>query len=185
MVRVISGTAGGLKLQTLDSEATRPTLDRVKEAMFSIASSEIGGAAVLDLFAGNGALGIEALSRGARSCIFNDKSRQCCGIIKRNLMHTKLYEYAEIISCDYTEALSVCRRREARFGLVLLDPPYGKGFETDALHLISRFGLAIPHCTAVCEHSAADILPAEVGSFRLVKTKTYGTVSVSVYENEE
>ena len=100
-------------------------------------------------------------------------------------MHTRLDSNAEIITCDYTEALSECRRLNKCFDLVLLDPPYCKGFEKDALALISRFGLAAPHCMAVCEHSASDSLPAEIGNFIHIKTKTYGTVSVSVYESKE
>ncbi len=184
MVRVISGTAGGLKLQTPDEDITRPTLDRVKEAMFSIVQNDIYGSSVLDLFAGSGALGIEALSRGADRCVFNDRSRKCADIIRGNLAHTRLDSRAEILVSDHTEALSVCRSREMSFGLVLLDPPYGKGFETDALMLISRFGLALPRCVAAVEHSALDTLPDTVGTFGRVKTKKYGTVCVSVYENE-
>lgn len=184
MVRVISGTAGGLKLQTLDSDSTKPTLDRVKEAMFSMVREAVYSASVLDLFSGNGALGIEALSRGAESCFFNDKNRQCCDIIKKNLLHTKLDGKAEVSCADYTQALSSCKKRGLSFGLVLLDPPYGNGFEKDALSLISKFGLATPYCTAVCEHSASESMPGEIGSFRLIKTKIYGTVGVSVFENE-
>ena len=132
MIRVISGTAGGLKLQTVDSDSTRPTLDRVKEAVFSMVQEEISGSVVLDLFAGNGALGIEALSRGAAKCYFNDKSRQCCEVVKKNLNHTKLTS----------------------------------------------------NCVAVCEHSADDPMPEQVGHFTKRKEKAYGTVAVSVYGNE-
>jgi len=184
MVRVISGTAGGLKLQTLDSASTRPTLDRVKEAVFSMLREEIYGSAVLDLFAGNGALGIEALSRGAAKCYFNDKSRQCCELVQKNLIYTKLIDSAELSCADYTEALSRYKRSGVKFNLILLDPPYGKGFDVQALELVEKFGLTVQPCTAVCEHSTEDRLPERIGHFTCRKEKKYGTVAVSVYENE-
>lgn len=184
MIRIISGTAGGLKLQTVDSDSTRPTLDRVKEAVFSMVQEEISGSVVLDLFAGNGALGIEALSRGAAKCYFNDKSRQCCEVVKKNLNHTKLTSLAELTCADYMEALARYKKYRVRFDLIFNDPPYKKGFDTEALSLIDRFGLASRNCVAVCEHSADDPMPEQVGHFTKRKEKAYGTVAVSVYGNE-
>lgn len=184
MVRVISGTAGGFKLQTLDSGNTRPTLDRVKEAEFSMIQNWIPGAVVLDLFAGNGALGIEALSRGAAMCYFNDKSKDCCGMVHKNLLHTGLADRAEISCADYTEALSQFKKRGIRFDLVLLDPPYGKMFDAEAVRLLDLSQLAAPCCTVVAEHSVEDSLPARIGNFTRIKEKKYGTVRVAIYRNE-
>ena len=184
MVRVISGTAGGLKLQTLDSGNTRPTLDRVKEAEFSMIRNWIPGATVLDLFAGNGALGIEALSRGAAMCYFNDKSKDCCSIIQKNLLHTGLAGRAEVSCADYTEALSQFKKRGIRFDLALLDPPYGKTFDAEAVRLLDLFQLASPYCTIVAEHGTEDRLPARIGNFTNMKEKKYGTVRVAIYRNE-
>lgn len=184
MVRIISGTAGGLKLQTLDFASTRPTLDRVREAIFSMLREDIYGSVVLDLFAGNGALGIEALSRGAARCYFNDKNKQCCDIIKKNLNYTKLDALAELSCCDYTEALAIYKKYAIRFDLIFLDPPYRKGFDVDSLELISRFDLASRDCTVVCEHSIEDLLPEQIGHFMRKKEKRYGTVAISVYGNE-
>ena len=184
MVRVISGTAGGLKLQTLDSGFTRPTLGRVKEAVFSMIQEEIYAASVLDLFAGNGALGIEALSRGAAKCYFNDKSRKCCEVIRENLNRTGFTAAAELSCAEYSEALSAYQKRRLKFNLVLIDPPYRKGFDRESLELICSLGLASPNCTAVCEHDAQDCLPEQIGRFTKRKEKRYGTVAVSVYGNE-
>lgn len=185
MIRVISGTAGGLKLHTLDSENTKPTLDRVKEAVFSIISRDIYGSTVLDLFSGSGALGIEALSRGAKKCFFNDKSKSCCGIINMNLEHTKLSGRSEVSCADYTDALMLYGRQAIKFDIILLDPPYKKGFYIETFHLIEKNNLAAEHCTIVCEHSYTDTLPDTIGRFYKQKEKKYGTVSVSVYGNEE
>lgn len=181
MIRVIAGSAGGLKLKTCPSEETRPTLDRVKEAMFNMLSGYLPGTAVLDLFSGNGSLGIEALSRGAAACYFTDKNPKCCDIIRENLAHTRLSERAHVRCGDYSQILSGFRKTDTRFGLVLLDPPYHKGLEREALLLLSKFQLLQPGCVAAVEH-AADDEPGEVyGAFRLIKGKKYGTVRVSLY----
>ena len=133
MIRVIAGTAGGLKLKTLDSEDTRPTLDRVKEAMFSILAPYLRGTTVLDLFAGSGALGIEALSRGAEYCRFNDGSRKCVDIIKQNIVHTSFEERAAVTCETYGKAIERLGREGIKFDVVLLDPPYGANYYADAI----------------------------------------------------
>lgn len=184
MVRVISGTAGGLKIQTLDSENTKPTLDRVKEAVFSMLSDDIYGATVLDLFAGSGALGIEALSRGAKRCFFNDKNKSCCDIIRKNLIHTKLDQLAQISCSDYSETIASFRNKGVKFDLILLDPPYSSGFYEEAIMSISKNGIFSEYCTILCEHSIEDSLPEQIGAFYHIKSKKYGTVAVSLFRNE-
>ena len=184
MIRVISGTAGGLKLQTLDSEATKPTLDRVKEAAFSMLRDDIYGATVLDLFSGSGALGIEALSRGAEKCYFNDKSKECINLIRKNLSHTKFEHSSEVCCLDYSEAIAFFRKKDLKFDLILLDPPYASGFYEEAISLISKNHIYSAYSTIYCEHRAAEELPEQIGVFSLVKTKKYGTVAVSIFRNE-
>lgn len=184
MIRVISGSAGGLKLQTPTSEATKPTLDRVKEAVFSMLREDIYGATVLDLFAGSGALGIEALSRGAKECFFNDKSRNCCDIIRQNLKHTKLEAVSHISCNDYTEIISSFKNKKTKFDLILLDPPYNSAFYEEALQLITKSGIYSDYCTILCEHSAECSLPEKIGAFYNIKTKKYGTVAVTLFRNE-
>lgn len=181
MVRVIAGSARGLKIKTVPSEKTKPTLDRVKESMFSILTGEISQRTVLDLFSGNGGLGIEALSRGAKFAYMNDYNRTCVQIIRENLTHTGFMKRAELSSLDYREALKQYGRAGKKFGLVLLDPPYGQGFIPDVLAQISSLHLWEPNCTVMCEHGKEEILPDAVGFFVKEKIRSYGTVSLTLY----
>ena len=181
-MRVVAGTARGLKLITRDSEDTKPTLDRVKEAMFSMLMPYLNRAKVLDLFSGSGALGIEALSRGASRCIFCDKSRECCDIITKNLKNTGLASGALLLQGDYTEILKKLKAQGENFDIVLLDPPYNKGLERGAMDIISGYGLCNPGGIVLCEHSFEDTMPEQWGVFSLIKEKKYGTVGVSIYE---
>ncbi len=181
MVRVVAGSARGMKLNTRDSEATKPTLDRVKEAMFSMIEPYIGGAYVLDLFAGSGALGIEALSRGAEKCVFADKSKECCDIVKGNLTHTNLKNRGMVYRKDFTGALNDFDSNE-KFHIIILDPPYMKGFEREAIKLISTRKLYAPGCIVVVEHSMEDILADEIEAFQKIKDKKYGRCRVIVLE---
>jgi len=187
MVRVIAGSARGRKLKTVDSENTKPTLDRVKEAMFSMLMPYLPCSAVLDLFAGNGTLGIEALSRGARSAVFNDKSRECYRCIKENTVTAGFEASTEIYASDYRELISSLKKKRRKFDLVLLDPPYGKNLIGESLEAVSSAGLYTgveigePVCIALAEHSAEDVLEDRYGVFRKIKSKTYGNVSVTLY----
>jgi len=171
-----------MKLITNESEDTRPTLDRVKEAMFSMINQNIAGSVVLDLFAGNGALGIETLSRGAQKVYFNDKIAKCADIVCDNLAHTKLLERASVSTADYREAISLLKKKGVRFDLVLLDPPYGNGFVDDAIKQISDNNMYSDECIIVAEHSMNDIVAESLGNFTKTKTKKYGKICLSVYE---
>ena len=125
-MRIISGSAKGTKLYTLEGDATRPTLDRVKEPLFSIIQHYIVGANILDLFAGSGALGLEALSRGADKAILCDYSRKAVNIIKQNIEKTKLTEKTEVWNMDYKKALEKLKDNSQKFDIIFLDPPYRK-----------------------------------------------------------
>lgn len=192
MVRVIAGTARGRRLRTVDSEKTKPTLDRVKEAMFSILMPYLPCRMALDLFSGNGNLGIEAMSRGAAYCVLNDHSAACCRMIRENLAQTGFTETARVCMLDYRELIARERKNGTRFDLVLLDPPYGKGLVGEALSAVSEAGIyagaaggseeAGRPCVALAEHSAGDVLADRYGAFVKIKERTYGTVSVSLYE---
>ena len=181
MVRVIAGSAGGLKLKTIDDMRTRPTLDRVKEPMFSMLAPFLAGKAVLDLFAGSGGLGIEALSRGAASCLFNDADRRCAELIRQNLEHTHLAANAEVTAEKYDRLLERLAGGPRRFGLILLDPPYGANYYENVILCVTRYGLFDPDCVIMCEHSRGNELPAEIGAFSAVKRRGYGTVGLTMY----
>lgn len=146
-MRVISGTARGTNLYTLEGNDTRPTLDRVKEPLFSIIQTLIPNARVLDLFAGSGALGIESLSRGAEHAVFCDKSYKASEILRKNIEKTHLEEKSTIITKDYLKALEQVKNE--KFDIIFLDPPYklnlaGKAVEKIIeLDILSEDGVII------------------------------------------
>lgn len=135
-MRVISGKSRGKKLIALEGDNTRPTLDRVKEALFNKIQNNIQDAVVLDLFAGTGALGIEALSRGAKETVFCDKVFEAIQVIKKNIENTKNLEKSTIINKDYNEVLKELARQNKKFDIVFLDPPYKTNFAIMALQKI-------------------------------------------------
>lgn len=184
MVRVIAGDARGRKLKTIEKETTKPTLDRVKEAMFSMLTPYVPGARVLDLFSGNGSLGIEALSRGAAYCLFNDYSNECAKIIKENVANVGYAEKSEVASLEFGELIARESKKGTTFDLLLLDPPYNKGLISEALRLISeKFGENA--IIAMCEHSADEQLAENIGKFVKTKEKRYGTVALTIYVKDE
>lgn len=123
-MRIISGTMRGTKLFTLEGENTRPTLDRVKEALFSKINYDLQDAVVLDLFAGSGALSLESLSRGARQAVLCDSSRDAIKIIKQNIEKTRTNDKTILLTCDYKKALDELKNQKMKFDIVFLDPPY-------------------------------------------------------------
>ena len=132
-MRVITGKARGIQLKTPEGMLTRPTADRVKEALFSIINFDIPGANVLDLFGGTGQLGIEALSRGASSAVFVDAREESCKLIRENLKRTKLEQNAKVIRSDYLDYLGRCREQ---YDIIFLDPPYAEVFLENAIKKI-------------------------------------------------
>ncbi len=138
-MRVISGKVRGTKLETLDGNNTRPTLDRVKEALFNIIQSDIIDSRVLDLFSGSGALGIEALSRGADFCVMCDKSGDAIKIINKNLNKTHFEDKALVIKNDYLKALELIKNE--KFDIIFIDPPYEANIAVDSINRILKLGL--------------------------------------------
>ena len=137
-MRVITGKARGVQLKTPEGMDTRPTADRVKEAMFSSIQFDIPGAKVLDLFGGTGQLGIEALSRGAAQAVFVDAGSTACRLIKENLKRTRLEAQGTVICCDYLDYLKRCKDR---FDIIFLDPPYAETFLETSLNKITEIDI--------------------------------------------
>lgn len=135
-MRIISGTMRGTKLFTLEGENTRPTLDRVKEALFSKINYILPDTIVLDLFAGSGALGLESLSRGAKKIYLCDQSRDAIKIINQNIEKTRTKERTELLNCDYKKALEEFKNKKVKFDIVFLDPPYKTNYAEDAVKII-------------------------------------------------
>lgn len=179
-MRVITGSARGTRLEAPEGQQTRPTSDMTKEAIFSILHFELEGAMVLDLFAGSGQMGIEALSRGARSCVFVDISRQAQEATRRNLAAAKLGERARVAAMEAESFLSGCKDK---FDIALLDPPYGQGLLEKVLPALAENmneGGVI-----VCEMERSETPPEAAGSFTLKKTYRYGKAKVATYRKAE
>ena len=136
MMRIIAGTKRGKKLATLAGEDTRPTLERLKQALFSAIQFELAGRNVLDLFAGSGQLGLEALSRGAEYCAFNDASSAAVEVIRRNIRDCGFENSSKVSCADYKMCVKMIERAEKKPNLVFLDPPYHRGMAADALAML-------------------------------------------------
>jgi 16S rRNA (guanine966-N2)-methyltransferase len=180
-MRVITGTARGRKLQTPAGTAVRPTSDMVKEAVFSIVQFEVEGARVLDLFAGSGQMGIEALSRGARSCVFVDNAKNSLAAVRENLRSCNLTAHAKVMAGD---ALVFLREyRGEPFDIAFLDPPYAEGLMPAALAAlsdhISQSGVVL------CETDRDTPLPETAGSLILKKKYRYGKTKLVQYRVRE
>ncbi len=138
-MRVIAGTCRSLPLKAVPGNGTRPTTDRIKETLFNVIQTYVPGSRFLDLFAGSGAIGIEALSRGADSCVFVEQGRQAAAVIQDNLSFTRLAPQAEVMQMDAASAIRILDRHEP-FDIVFMDPPYLQGLEKDALELLAHAG---------------------------------------------
>ena len=179
-MRVIAGAARGVRLRTLPgTDITRPTVDRVKEGMFSALQFLLPGARVLDLFAGSGQLGIEALSRGADFCVFIDENRGAVRIVEENLRAAGLAQRAEIHCAN---AQGFLAGTAEQFDILLLDPPYRHGTLQALLPSLGR--VMAPGGVALCESERETVMPQRAGELVLKKQYRYGTVLVSRYEKE-
>lgn len=155
-MRVITGTARGARLKTLEGLDTRPTTDKVKESVFNIIQFDVPGRAVLDLFAGSGQMAIEALSRGAASAVLVDSNRAAVKVICENLQKTRLSDLAQVVTGDYQSYLRSCRRQ---FDVIFLDPPYASDMLENSLKLISEFDILSSGGIIVCERPVDGTLP--------------------------
>ena len=185
MMRIITGSARGTHLQTLTGDATRPTSERAKEALFSMLSDRAAARLVLDLFAGSGQLGLEALSRGAARCVFVDASRDAASVVRANAKKTHLEDRAEIVVSD---ALSYLGRTNARFDLVFLDPPYAAGLLPAVLRTLHGQRLLLPAATVVVE--CADPAPLEADAalgdlFEIEKKSRYGVAHILILKEKQ
>ena len=172
-MKIITGTAKGKTLRTLPSDDTRPTSERIKEAMFSSIQFDIESRRVLDLFAGSGQLGLEALSRGALSCTFIDSSRDAIDIVKANIAHTGFGDQSKTLVSD---AANYVRKASGKqiFDLVFIDPPYKLKCATELLLKIERAGILADGALVVIESGEEIIDTDKLTSFEVTKAKQYG-----------
>ncbi len=179
-MRVITGTARGRRLETLNGTDVRPTTDRVKEAIFSSIQFDIEGRRVLDLFAGSGQLGIEALSRGAEHCTFVDINPESVAVAERNVKTVGFDAVSTFVRKDYFSFIAGCADK---FGIAFLDPPYRDGMLEKALNNVTS--VMTDYGIIICEHPLDIELPADVNGFRISKRLKYGKIAVSIYRKGE
>lgn len=175
-MRIIAGERRGARLKTLDGEDTRPTMERVKEAMFSSIQFLLPGAKVLDLFAGSGQLGLEALSRGAACCTFVDQSREAAAVVKQNCHEAGLFEQSKVLTMDVAAFLT---RSQEKYDVILVDPPYRQEKWGQLLERLAD--VAAPGAVVLCETEAGAQMPQQAAQLELKKQYKYGTVMMSRY----
>jgi len=180
-MRVITGKARGVVLKTPKGMSTRPTADRVKEALFSIIQFEIPSAKVLDLFGGTGQLGIEALSRDAKSAVFVDADREACALIRENLKRTKLDSQAKVICSDYTSFLRSCNEM---YDIIFLDPPYSETFLENSLKMISEIDILQSGGIIVTERPAGKDLLCDFPGFSRSKDYKYSKTILTIFRKD-
>lgn len=183
-MRIIAGIRKGTSLLAPKGMNTRPTLDRVKESVFGILQFELEGKTVLDLFAGSGGLGLEALSRGARFCVFNDHTRESAEVVRHNVEKLRFSDVSAICSLDYSALLKWAAQEAYRFDIVFLDPPYSAMILEKAMGEILSLGLLNDGFTVVAEHSPK-APPMPVQGFHMHDSRRYGEVAVSFYVGED
>ncbi len=182
MMRIITGTAKGKRLASLEGDATRPTSERVKEAVFGSIQFEVVGRRVLDLFAGSGQMGLEAMSRGAASATFIDAATEAMAIVKENATRTGFFSQCHYLISDYRSYLRKFRDREP-FDLIFIDPPYARRCVGDALSRILENGVAAPDCLIVCESGEENIFSGAEAlrdRFSVVKASRYGISYITI-----
>lgn len=180
-MRVIAGSAKGINLKTPQGLETRPTIDRVKEALFSIIQFDLPGSKVLDLFGGTGQLGIEALSRGAKSAVFVDAREDACRLIRENLIRCKMQNQAQVLRSDYMDYL---RRTKEKFDIIFLDPPYAEVFLENSLKMITEIDILQCHGIIVTERPLGKEMPWNYDGYTRSKDYKYGKVLLTVFRKE-
>jgi len=182
MMRIITGRARGIKLDTLQGDNTRPTSERAKEAVFSMLQFDIEGRRVLDIFAGSGQMGLEAVSRGAASATFVDSSKQAVEIIKKNVEKTRLSDSCRVLCAKAEDYIRTMRGREA-FDIVFIDPPYALRLVAPVLSALLDAKMIKPTSIIVCESEEADVfekMPELAEKFEILRLAKYGAAHVTV-----
>lgn len=182
-MKVISGTLKGRIIKGFTIEGTRPTMDRVKESIFATIQNKVSGSIVLDLFAGSGNYGIEAISNYSRYVYFNDKNKEACQIILANLKELKIEDKGTILNLDYLKCLEKMQRENLKFDLIFLDPPYKLHILDNILEFISKNNLLNQNGLVIVEFMKQE-LKQEYSSLKLIKDKKYGEKQVYIYRKD-
>lgn len=180
-MRVIGGSAKGHRLRTPRGGGTRPVTDNVKETIFNVIGDGVVGAEVLDLYAGTGSLGIEALSRGAERILFVEQAAEAVRLIEQNLKMLGFGDQAEIWRDDVFRALRRMRNRQRGFELVFVDPPFEKGLSVETMHLLSENQVVAEGGCVVVRHHQKETVPSEVDRLQLVSEKSFAEAVVGFF----
>ena len=182
-MRIIAGNARGRIIKMPNGTKTRPTQDRVRESIFNIIREIVPGARVLDLYAGSGAFGIEALSRGASFAAFVDNNQECARTIRANLQVVGEDKgLSSVIRMDTSLAVSLLKKKKELFDIVFLDPPYHKGLAKNCLIKLSPCDILSEHSFIIVEHFKKDVLPADIGDIARFRESSHGDTIVSFYK---
>ncbi|MDU2197518.1 MAG: 16S rRNA (guanine(966)-N(2))-methyltransferase RsmD [Peptostreptococcaceae bacterium] len=184
-MRVISGKARGLKLDTPKNQDVRPTTDRVKESLFNMINSYIMDSNILDLFAGTGSLGIECLSRGAKNCVFVDKSKDSINIVRSNVKKARVENESTILNVDFKDAVKRLSTQNQKFDVIFMDPPYYENMFIECLKSIDKFNLLDEDGIIVVEHDTKDLFEDSIGRLNKSREKKYGNTTLTFYKLEE
>ena len=182
MMRIITGKARGIKLETLQGDATRPTSERAKEAVFSMLQFDIEGREVLDLFAGSGQMGLEAVSRGASSATFVDKSKQAAAVISKNIEKTKLSESCRLLCSDVNDFIRAFKGKK-KYDIIFIDPPYALRAVAPTLKALLDADMLKATSIVVCESEEEDVFEKSLDlkeKFDVVRIAKYGAAHVTV-----
>lgn len=178
-MRIITGSAKGIKLKTLEGDNTRPTAERVKEAVFSMIQFDLEGRKILDLFSGSGQMALEALSRGAAQATLVDKSKEAVAIIKDNTQKTKFTDRCRIYQADYADFLK--KASSEAFDIIFLDPPYASNLYMPALQGLIDNGSLKPSSLIICESRDESVFNGDtMANFSIVKQVRYGTALITL-----
>ena len=182
-MKIVAGKNKGKKLIYIKDSSVRPTSHKVREALFDIIMPYIDGAVLLDLFAGTGAIGLEALSRGAKRVVFIDNNIKCTKIINKNLEITKNCQFGLVFKKEYISGLKLLEKKKYLFDYIFMDPPYNKGFTNIALMEISKLCILKKEGIIIVQHHKKEFIDRNYGELRLIKQKSYSDSMLSFYNN--
>lgn len=184
-MRVVAGERKGMPLKAVAGNTTRPTTDKVKESIFNIIGPFFDGGIAVDLFAGSGGLGIEALSRGAERAIFVEKDSRAFSVLQENIKKCRYEAETELFRTDAARAVKGLVKREIVIDYLFVDPPYHKAEYYDFVATLAEAGKLSVDAIILCEHTKELTLPEQYGDYKLVRRETYGETIISVYRMEE
>ena len=181
-MKVISGTLKGRNIEGFNIDGTRPTMDRVKESLFATIQNNIKNSVVLDLFAGSGQLGIEAISNGANTCYFNDNNKEVIKILNQNISNLNITQNSKVILSDWKKSLNEFSNQGIKFDIIFVDPPYDYNVYEKILEKVSTLNLLNENGIIILEHSNLKFKHT-YNNLTLYKEKNYGNKSINIYKN--